>query len=95
MLALCQVRLCFGKLVQCTPAALQQQFAFVGEVHAAGGAMEQAGAEFLFKAGDALADRRGGQAEHACGADDAAGLGGTNEGKQGGDGVHVVMIAEQ
>jgi hypothetical protein len=58
VLSLRQVRLCFGKLVQCTPAALQQQFAFVGEVHAAGGALEQARAEVLFEAGDALADRR-------------------------------------
>lgn len=59
MLSLRQVRLRFGKLIQRTPAALQQQFAFVGEMHAAGGALEQARAEFLFKPGDALADGRG------------------------------------
>jgi hypothetical protein len=65
VLSLRQVRLCFGKLVQGTPAA-QQQFAFIGEVYAAGGALEQARAEVLFKAGDALADRRRGQAEYAA-----------------------------
>ncbi len=59
VLSLRQVRLRFGKLIQRTPAALQQQFAFVGEMHAAGGALEQARAEFLFKPGDALADGRG------------------------------------
>ena len=59
VLSLRQVRLRFGKLIQCAATALQQQFAFVGEVHAAGGALEQARAESLFKPGDALAAGRG------------------------------------
>ncbi|KAG0751786.1 hypothetical protein G6F24_014032 [Rhizopus arrhizus] len=79
VLSLRQVRLCFGKLVQGTPAALQEQIALIGEVYAAGGAMEQARAQVLLEAGDALAHRRRGQAEDAGGTDDAARLRSRNQ----------------
>ncbi|KAG1396592.1 hypothetical protein G6F59_013781 [Rhizopus arrhizus] len=94
VLSLRQVRLCFGKLVQGTPAALQEQIALIGEVYAAGGAMEQARAQVLLEAGDALAHRRRGQAEDAGGTDDAARLRSADEGEQGRDGIHAGMIAE-
>ena len=69
-------------------AALQEQFAALGERDGARGAMEQPGAELLLQALDRLADRGRRQAhELPCGLE-AALVGGVHEGLQGADAVH-------
>ena len=67
------------QLAENAPAAFEEQRAFHREVDAAGVAVEQADAQVLFQAGDALAHRRGGDAQHATGGDEALAFGDLDE----------------
>ncbi|MCY1306565.1 hypothetical protein D9M70_564300 [compost metagenome] len=60
----------------------------LGQPDTTGRALQQAHSELLFESSDCLADRGGGQAEHAPGGDEAAEIGGAHEGGQSTQAIH-------
>jgi len=69
-------------LIQDAPAPDQEALSLGGEGDAAGAAVEQPHAQCLFQPRHGLAGGRGGDAEHAAGLDEAAGVGDLHEGLQ-------------
>ncbi|MNN73831.1 hypothetical protein D3C81_1899830 [compost metagenome] len=79
-------------LFQDVPRAVEEELAFLGQLHASRGAVEQGGGELFLQLRQPTADRRSGQAELVGGGGDGAAVDDGDEGAQFfGSGFHLCV----